>query len=198
MARLTRIESAALTKEKLLNAALTVFARYGFSGTTIDLIAETAGFSRGAFYAHFSSKEEILLAIAKSQADEIAPLFIERIDAASSANEMIEIVTDLLVQRNKAQGLAIAVMDALKDNPRRLDDEGQFTEILTANWRRIGEALRRFFPNNQTPCEPDEIIAILVALTYSPIVGGVTNYQAKRLVEITLSALVTNRRDPPS
>jgi AcrR family transcriptional regulator len=191
LTRLTRTESTAATREKLLKAAMQVFTRFGFAGTTIESISETAGFSRGAFYAHFSSKENILFALAKAQAEEIAPVFVECINAAESADEAVDAVTNLLVERTGSSGLAFAVMDALKDKPRRGEADEQFVQLITANWVRIGEALCRFFPNGRLPCAPDELVAILVALTYSPVVRGATDYQAKRLVGITLSALMS-------
>ncbi len=61
MARMTREETREQTRERLLSAARTVFARSGFGGASIDVIAERAGYSRGAFYSNFASKEAIFL-----------------------------------------------------------------------------------------------------------------------------------------
>ncbi len=169
-----------------------VFAQQGFSGTTVEVIADAAGYSRGAFYAHFSSKEDILFELAKTRASEIAPLFVERIEAASDADEAIDIVADLMSQRTGASALALALINAMTEKSRS-EQDSEFVQLLTGNWRRIGEALRRFCPNGQMPCEPDETIAILVALTYSPVVRVATRYDTKRLVEITLRALMNGQ-----
>ena len=59
--RLTREESRAVTREKLLASAYEVMAREGYEGASIDRIAEEAGFSKGAFYSNFESKDEIFL-----------------------------------------------------------------------------------------------------------------------------------------
>jgi AcrR family transcriptional regulator len=48
------------TREALLDAATTVFAKRGFHGASLDEIAETAGYTRGAIYKYFSDKEELL------------------------------------------------------------------------------------------------------------------------------------------
>ena len=53
------------TRERLLDAAFTVFAHHGIHGASIEAICEAAGFTRGAFYSNFSSKEELFLALAK-------------------------------------------------------------------------------------------------------------------------------------
>jgi AcrR family transcriptional regulator len=51
------------TRNLLIAAAQDVFARKGFTGATLDDIAATAGYTRGAFYVHFKSKEDIFLAV---------------------------------------------------------------------------------------------------------------------------------------
>lgn len=53
------------TRERLLDAAFTVFARHGIRGASIEAICDAAGFSRGAFYSNFSTKEELFLALAE-------------------------------------------------------------------------------------------------------------------------------------
>lgn len=53
------------TRERLLDAAFTVFAHHGIRGASIEAVCEAAGFTRGAFYSNFSSKEELFLALAE-------------------------------------------------------------------------------------------------------------------------------------
>lgn len=47
------------TKERILDAALEIFARDGYAGTNIKDIAESVGVVKSAFYRHYKSKEEI-------------------------------------------------------------------------------------------------------------------------------------------
>jgi AcrR family transcriptional regulator len=63
MARLTRAEKKAETRSRLLESAATVFARRGMQQASIDEVAEHAGFTKGAVYAHFESKEDLFLAM---------------------------------------------------------------------------------------------------------------------------------------
>jgi len=65
--RLTREESRAQTRERLMEAAYQLFATEGIEETSIDKIAEQAGYSRGAFYSNFETKEEILAALADQE-----------------------------------------------------------------------------------------------------------------------------------
>ena len=68
-ARLTREQSKAHTRERLLNAARTVFARGGYHGATVDEIASEAGFSTGALYSNFDGKEDLFLALMEREID---------------------------------------------------------------------------------------------------------------------------------
>lgn len=58
----------AATKEKLLRAASRIFARDGFEASRIEEIAADAGYTRGAFYAHFKTKEDLFFALLEQQA----------------------------------------------------------------------------------------------------------------------------------
>lgn len=53
----------AATQQRLLAAAETVFARDGFEAARLEDIAALAGYTRGAFYAHFEGKEDIFFAL---------------------------------------------------------------------------------------------------------------------------------------
>jgi AcrR family transcriptional regulator len=59
--RLSRAEQQALTRERLLAAAERVIDRHGFGGASIDLISAEAGYSKGAIYSNFESKEAVFL-----------------------------------------------------------------------------------------------------------------------------------------
>lgn len=61
--RLTRSEKREQTRAQLLDAAATVFAERGLDGATVDDVAAHAGFTKGAVYAHFGSKDELFLAM---------------------------------------------------------------------------------------------------------------------------------------
>jgi AcrR family transcriptional regulator len=61
--RLTRRESQQATRAKLIQAAEKFFIRFGFEASSVERIAEGAGFSRGAFYSNFRDKDELFIAV---------------------------------------------------------------------------------------------------------------------------------------
>jgi AcrR family transcriptional regulator len=64
---LPRSEQVARNREELLTAALKVFRELGYSGASLDAIADQAGFSKGAVYSHFTSKADLFLSLLESR-----------------------------------------------------------------------------------------------------------------------------------
>src|SRR6202163_2189018 len=60
---MARIRDFDRTLTLLISAASELFAALGYDRTSVDRIIKQAGVSKGAFYHHFSSKEEILDAV---------------------------------------------------------------------------------------------------------------------------------------
>ena len=70
------------TRDRILDAALDVFANKGYHSTRMDEIVEQSGTSKGAIYFHFPNKERLFLALV----DQFADLLERRVKAAI-ANE---------------------------------------------------------------------------------------------------------------
>jgi AcrR family transcriptional regulator len=65
--RLTREEKRVQTRERLLEAAERVFLRRGLQGSSVEEIAAEAGFTRGAFYSNFKSKDELFVELLQAR-----------------------------------------------------------------------------------------------------------------------------------
>jgi AcrR family transcriptional regulator len=106
--RKTQAERREETREQLLVAAGRVFAKRGFHGTSLDAVAEEAGFSRGAVYYNFADKEE---------------LFLELLDrrCAERAQDLRELFTgendDVETTSRQAQIAAQQALDAMTGDP---------------------------------------------------------------------------------
>lgn len=61
-------QKSEVTRRKLLEAGLRIFARDGFEAARIEDIAKESGYTRGAFYANFETKEDLFFALLEQQA----------------------------------------------------------------------------------------------------------------------------------
>jgi AcrR family transcriptional regulator len=105
--RLTREESRANTRERLLSAARSAFARSGFHGASVEEIASEAGFSTGALYSNFDGKEDLFLVLMEREIDEHAREIAEAVRARASVAE-------------RAQGGARQWMSTIEREPELL------------------------------------------------------------------------------
>ncbi len=64
----TREERRARTREDLIDAAERLFKRDGFHATSVDSVAEEAGYTKGAVYSNFESKEDLFFAVFERRA----------------------------------------------------------------------------------------------------------------------------------
>jgi AcrR family transcriptional regulator len=90
MVRVTA-QTKARNRSRLLEAAAEAFARSGFDGANINDISQAAGFSKGAVYGYFASKEALLLAVieeacARTVAD------VPQLDEQASTAERLRMV----------------------------------------------------------------------------------------------------------
>lgn len=140
------VATSAPARERILEAAFTVFGRYGFKRTSMEDIAGEAGLSRAALYLQFRNKEDIFRELAtglheRCLAGAEASLsgggsFAERLRAAVEAKTlpMIEITNnsphgaELMDETNRLCG------DLAADSGRR------FRKMLTRAFERAGAA----------------------------------------------------------
>ena len=89
------------TRQKLLDAAAQVFAEVGLDAASVEAICERAGFTRGAFYSNFETKDELFLELAGTVARERVQAVRARVlelEQEGGLSGMPEMATDI-VQR---------------------------------------------------------------------------------------------------
>jgi AcrR family transcriptional regulator len=87
--RLTREQSKDQTRLRLLDSAQAIFMKKGFVATSVEDIAEAAGYTRGAFYSNFRSKPELFLELLRRD-HEAGQAGLQAIFEEESAREEME------------------------------------------------------------------------------------------------------------
>ncbi|MEM8863048.1 MAG: TetR family transcriptional regulator, partial [Chloroflexota bacterium] len=88
-------EEAAITKQKLLTAALTIFSKNGYKATRLQDIAAEAEVTRGAIYHHFGNKAGLFLALMKNSSEagnQIVP------QAIAEGGTFVEIIERIMIR----------------------------------------------------------------------------------------------------
>lgn len=89
------------TRSRLMHAAAQLFAEEGIDASSVEAICERAGFTRGAFYSNFGSKEELFLALCERSAETTIRAVRERIASIEKSDldaggEMRALVQEVL------------------------------------------------------------------------------------------------------
>jgi AcrR family transcriptional regulator len=157
-ARLTREQSRANTRERLLGAARRVFARSGFHGASVEEVASEAGFSTGALYSNFTGKEDLFLALMEREINEHAREIAQAVSARESMAEratggarqwMIMIEREPEVLLLFMEFWAYGVRDA-RVRPKVAARFAQVRELLT---KLIADGVREFDLELDIPAE---------------------------------------------
>ena len=78
------------TRARLLEAAAQVFAEVGLDGASVEAVCERAGFTRGAFYSNFESKDELFLMLAASVSEVRVSAVRTRVEELTAAGALVE------------------------------------------------------------------------------------------------------------
>jgi len=89
MPRLSRAESQARTREQLVATAKELFLRDGYGPTSLDKVADAAGYSKGAVYSNFRNKDELCLAVLDDIHAEQAARIAEVVTGSTTVEERI-------------------------------------------------------------------------------------------------------------
>jgi AcrR family transcriptional regulator len=153
-------ERTAVTRDLLLRAAEQVFARVGYEKAQVEEIAEAAGFSKGALYAHFKSKEELFLGLFAVKTGSYQAKLRHALDSAPTREEKIDAFRSFYIDLSKDKDWALIVLEVklfstrypeVKERLRQIDEhledsiEGALTRLFGNSARAAGEALGGIF-----------------------------------------------------
>lgn len=120
-----RTHNAEGAREAILNAAEEIFARHGFDGTRVDVIAEVAGYNKGLIFRYFGDKLSLYAHVIR-RADEETRSLQNRLISGLSA---IEISGDINQMKAFLRTFIAAYFDFLVEHPN-------YVRIL--NWEMAG------------------------------------------------------------
>lgn len=187
--RLTREESQALTRSRLLSSAREVVAREGYENASVDLIAENAGYSKGAFYSNFQSKEEVFLELLESHASEDVPELAILLEGIEDPHGMISVISKWAVERSRDPTWGVLALELLRR--ARLDQtfSPRHAKLFSSQWEGLGLILLKMFPDGRAPATAEVLGALVFELTYGASSAFTNRPGVGTLVNVALTAL---------
>jgi len=148
-------------RQRILQAATSEFAGKGFAGTTIDAIADAAGFTKGAVYSNFGSKDDLFFALLDLQIDrrvEAVSALADKAGARPSAKAVGDLLmTGLLENRDWQMLFAEYWLRAMRDPEVRV----RFAEHRRSMRASIEDAFRRIDTSGIDPATATVLVLAL-------------------------------------
>lgn len=117
----TQAERKAHTRRQILDCAAAAFARDGFAGTSLNDVIAGSELTKGAFYFHFPSKEELAIAVVddlrEQWASAVSLVDDERIPAPEQAQRMAAVVVDVYSRNRSLRAIGRLVPDLAAARP---------------------------------------------------------------------------------
>jgi AcrR family transcriptional regulator len=162
-----RVRDPEQTLHNLLQAALVVFGRDGYERATVDEIVHVAGCSKGAFYNHFSSKEELFLQLLERRIDGNHERFMEVCQWEGDAPKWLRRVFETIVRFSERDPNWRALSVEFMAHGMRNAEIGQRIATMHQQARQfIAAPLRESeeFRSGRMAVNPDTVAACMVAL----------------------------------
>jgi AcrR family transcriptional regulator len=187
--RLSREESRALTRTKLLASAREVVAREGYESASVDRIAEEAGFSKGAFYSNFGSKEEIILELLETHALQDLAEITGLLGEVNDAEQMIDIISQWSSARSRDPTWGLLALELFRRARRDATFGARHASLFRGQWKGLGQILLKLFPKGAAPADPETLGGIVFELTYGAASSFKKGPSSAELVRVVLTSM---------
>src|ERR1700688_4341858 len=107
----TQEERKADTRARLLDAAATLFADHGIDAVSVDAVADAAGRTSGALYAHFGSKHGLLLALMDEWSDSLLTVLAAEFELAPGLKERLRAVATNVITEPSAETRRLLLLE---------------------------------------------------------------------------------------
>jgi len=138
-------DRTAITRESLLRAAEKVFAQRGYESALLAEIASASGFSKGALYAHFKSKEDLFLALALAKAANLQANLSDALNHAQTREAKIAAFRSFYIGLAADRQWALLILEAKLFMTRHREVQEQLLEVENNLEGSVEQALVKLF-----------------------------------------------------
>jgi AcrR family transcriptional regulator len=162
----TRGESQRQTRERLVCAAMEAVAQHGYAGSSIGTIVDKAGFTKGAFFSNFDSKDAILLELLERHyAAELEGLSA-MLDSGMDAEALSEAIGDYIDQLAANVNWVILGIELALRASRDPAFAERFAAVRSTFTQALGALLAQMFERagRRLPGPPGDIGSLVLSV----------------------------------
>lgn len=165
------------TRAGLLEAAAELFLEQGLDGPSLDAICERAGYTRGAFYVHFATRDELVGAVVEKTMSELLDAIAPE-DDELSLETVVERFIAALLEGRLPVSRHIRASQVLEACSRSWDLRVKYLAILVRARQRLTEVIRRSLATGavrddvDAPALADMLLAVVLGVQVAQQLGA--------------------------
>jgi AcrR family transcriptional regulator len=169
--RLSRAERREQTRQELLSAAEACFVTRGFHAASVDQVAERAGYTKGAVYSNFASKEDLFLAVYERRVEQVLTEVVPGLRQAGAERAFDQLATGAIQRRDRADGWRAVFFEFWAHVLRHPELRDRFAAIHARFLEPLADAVRQLAEDRGLTL-PADVTASQVAVAWNAMEVG--------------------------
>ena len=169
--RMSRAERREQTRQELLTAAEACFVTHGFHASSVDEVAERAGYTKGAVYSNFASKEDLFFAVYERRVEQVLTEVVPGLRQAGAAQAFDWGASAAIERRDSDDGWLAVFFEFWAHVVRHPELRDRFAAIHARFLELLAEAVRQLAEDRGLAL-PADVTASQVALAWNAMEVG--------------------------
>ena len=169
--RLSRAERREQTRQDLISAAEASFVSRGFHASSVDEVAERAGYTKGAVYSNFASKEDLFFAVYERRVEQVLTEVVPGLRQAGAERAFDQLAAGALHRRDPDDGWRAVFFEFWGHVVRHPELRDRFAAIHTRFLEPLADAVRQL-ADDRGLALPSDVTASQVAAAWNAMEVG--------------------------
>jgi AcrR family transcriptional regulator len=152
--RLSRAERREQTRQELISAAEASFVSRGFHASSVDEVAERAGYTKGAVYSNFASKEDLFFAVYERRVERVLTEVVPGLRQVGAEGAFDWLATAMIERRDQDDGWLAAFFEFWAHVLRHPELRERFAAIHARFLEPLAEGCGNWPRTAGCPCPP--------------------------------------------
>jgi AcrR family transcriptional regulator len=169
--RLSRAERREQTRQELVSAAEACFVSRGFHASSVDEVAERAGYTKGAVYSNFASKEDLFFAVYERRVDQVLTEVAPGLRQLGAERAFDELAAGAMHRRDPDDGWRAVFFEFWAHVVRHPELRERFAAIHARFLEPLADAVRQLADDRGLTL-PSDVTASQVAVAWNAMEVG--------------------------
>jgi AcrR family transcriptional regulator len=169
--RMSRAERRERTRQELVSAAEACFVSRGFHASSVDEVAERAGYTKGAVYSNFAAKEDLFFAVYQRRVEQVLTEVVPGLRQVGAERAFDQLATGAIQRRDRDDGWRAVFFEFWAHVLRHPELRERFAAIHARFLEPLAEAVRQVAEDCGLTL-PSDVTASQVAVAWNAMEVG--------------------------